>query len=105
MSRSETEPTRNPPEDPQRNAADNAKAPLQDRPVSHPDHPIVDAPEAADGARKGGEDTSPPDPAASGAAPVRDAGPAEMDLPPKRWTRTDEESDASFPASDPPGNY
>ena len=37
--------------------------------------------------------------------PVRDAGPKEMQNPPRKWTREDEESDESFPASDPPGNY
>lgn len=37
---------------------------------------------------------------------VRDAGPAAMRDPSGRaWTSVDEESDQSFPASDPPGNY
>ncbi|MEI4469736.1 hypothetical protein [Frigidibacter sp. MR17.24] len=36
---------------------------------------------------------------------VRDAGRGQMDDPPERWCREDEESDESFPASDPPGNY
>lgn len=36
---------------------------------------------------------------------VRPAGPGQMDMPPKSWTKTDEEVDESFPASDPPGNY
>ncbi len=36
---------------------------------------------------------------------VRPAGRKEMDLPPSKWTKTDEEADESFPASDPPGNY
>ncbi|MDH2326666.1 hypothetical protein QCN27_07270 [Cereibacter sp. SYSU M97828] len=36
---------------------------------------------------------------------IRPAGPKEMENPPKDWTKTDEESDESFPASDPPGNY
>jgi len=36
---------------------------------------------------------------------VRPAGRKEMDAPPKTWTKTDEETDESFPASDPPGNY
>lgn len=37
---------------------------------------------------------------------VRDSGPAAMaDAPKHAWTKTDEESDESFPASDPPGNY
>jgi len=40
------------------------------------------------------------------ANPVRDAGPEAMRDEPKRpWTKTDEEIDESFPASDPPGNY
>lgn len=36
---------------------------------------------------------------------VRPAGTRKMDMPPKDWSKTDEEADASFPASDPPGNY
>jgi len=36
---------------------------------------------------------------------VRDAGPDAMRDPPKGWSKTDEEDDESFPASDPPGNY
>ena len=36
---------------------------------------------------------------------VRDAGPESMENPPKDWEETDEESDESFPASDPPANY
>ncbi len=36
---------------------------------------------------------------------VRDAGPAAMRSTPKSWSKTDEESDQSFPASDPPANY
>jgi hypothetical protein len=36
----------------------------------------------------------------SGAA--RSAGPEAMRDPPKEWTRVDEASDESFPASDPP---
>lgn len=36
---------------------------------------------------------------------VRPAGREEMDAPPKTWSKTDEEVDESFPASDPPGNY
>jgi hypothetical protein len=37
--------------------------------------------------------------------PVRDAGRDAMSMPPRQWTRLDETLDASFPASDPPGNY
>ncbi len=37
--------------------------------------------------------------------PVRPAGPENMENPPKRWDMVDEESDQSFPASDPPANY
>jgi hypothetical protein len=37
---------------------------------------------------------------------VRDAGPEAMrDTPKRPWTKTDEEIDESFPASDPPSNY
>jgi hypothetical protein len=37
--------------------------------------------------------------------PVRPAGPKDMRDPPKRWDKVDEQSDESFPASDPPANY
>jgi hypothetical protein len=37
--------------------------------------------------------------------PVRPAGPQDMRDPPKEWDKVDEESDESFPASDPPANY
>lgn len=37
--------------------------------------------------------------------PIRPAGAESMQTPPKRWDIVDEQSDASFPASDPPGNY
>lgn len=46
-----------------------------------------------------------------GAEPVKDhtyvrpAGRKKMDLAPSTWSKTDEELDESFPASDPPGNY
>lgn len=41
-----------------------------------------------------------------GNSKVRDAGPDAMRDPTKQaWTKTDEESDQSFPASDPPSNY
>ena len=37
---------------------------------------------------------------------VRDAGPDAMrDTPRHPWTTEDQQSDESFPASDPPGNY
>lgn len=36
---------------------------------------------------------------------VRPAGRKAMDMPPATWSKTDEEVDESFPASDPPGNY
>lgn len=40
------------------------------------------------------------------AGAVRDAGPGAMrDKPVREWTKADEESDESFPASDPPANY
>ncbi len=39
------------------------------------------------------------------AAEVRTAGRKEMRDPPRDWDIVDEQSDESFPASDPPGNY
>jgi len=33
---------------------------------------------------------------------VRTAGPSEMRDPPERWSKVDQASDESFPASDPP---
>lgn len=36
---------------------------------------------------------------------VRPAGPENMKDPPKDWKKVDQESDESFPASDPPANY
>jgi hypothetical protein len=40
-----------------------------------------------------------------GPGQVRPAGRETMDMPPSTWSKTDEEVDESFPASDPPGNY
>ncbi len=36
---------------------------------------------------------------------VRDSGPEAMRDPPREWNETDEASDQSFPASDPPATY
>jgi hypothetical protein len=36
---------------------------------------------------------------------VRDAGASSMADKPREWTKADEISDESFPASDPPGTY
>ena len=36
---------------------------------------------------------------------IRPAGPESMEDPPENWDQVDEESDESFPASDPPANY
>lgn len=36
---------------------------------------------------------------------VRNAGPESMENPPDEWDGVDQESDESFPASDPPANY
>lgn len=41
----------------------------------------------------------------SGSTHVRDSGPEHMTTPPKSWSKTDEASDESFPASDPPSTY
>jgi uncharacterized membrane protein YebE (DUF533 family) len=39
-------------------------------------------------------------------AKIRDAGPQAMaDTPKREWTKEDEMSDESFPASDPPATY
>lgn len=38
-------------------------------------------------------------------AKVRNAGPEGMRSDPPRWDKTDQASDESFPASDPPANY
>jgi uncharacterized membrane protein YebE (DUF533 family) len=39
-------------------------------------------------------------------AKVRDAGPGAMaDTPQREWTKEDQASDESFPASDPPATY
>jgi uncharacterized membrane protein YebE (DUF533 family) len=40
-----------------------------------------------------------------GQAQIRDSGADAMRDKPDTWSKTDEESDESFPASDPPGNY
>lgn len=37
--------------------------------------------------------------------PIRPAGPENQKDPPPDWSKTDEEGDESFPASDPPANY
>jgi uncharacterized membrane protein YebE (DUF533 family) len=64
--------------------------------------------------QKAVDDQSHPAPAAFAAgqnvphdpAPVRDAGPDAMrDDIQRPWTVEDQQSDESFPASDPPGNY
>ena len=42
----------------------------------------------------------------AGATQIRNAGPDAMaDEPSRDWTKTDEELDETFPASDPPANY
>lgn len=46
-----------------------------------------------------------PRPAPDRRPEVRDAGTEAMANPPKKWNETDETSDESFPASDPPGKH
>ena len=36
---------------------------------------------------------------------IRPAGPENMQSPPGDWDEVDQQSDESFPASDPPANY
>lgn len=55
-------------------------------------------------AEAGGED-SPSSSVGEDPDYVRPAGRKTMDMPPASWSKTDEEVDESFPASDPPGNY
>ena len=43
--------------------------------------------------------------AAGNATQVRNAGAQSMRDEPRRWSATDEASDESFPASDPPATY
>lgn len=51
-------------------------------------------------------DTSPAAFATGQSGNVRDAGPGAMrDNSSETWSKSDEESDQSFPASDPPANY
>lgn len=44
-------------------------------------------------------------PMATPPQPVRDAGPDAMRDEQRQWGRTDQRSDESFPASDPPSTY
>lgn len=46
-----------------------------------------------------------PEPRTAGFTQVRDAGPENMETTPRRWSKTDEAIDESFPASDPPATY
>ncbi len=62
--------------------------------------------EAERGAVRPSEPTQPAFAGNQGDATVRDAGPAAMrDHSGEPWSATDQASDESFPASDPPGNY
>lgn len=53
----------------------------------------------------GTPDSKDPDDKADPIRPVRPAGPESMRDPPKKWDEVDEDSDESFPASDPPATY
>lgn len=55
-----------------------------------------DAPKAAFAAGEGG---------AENFSQVRNAGPEAMRDQPRHWSKADEASDESFPASDPPSTY
>ncbi|MCB1496047.1 MAG: hypothetical protein KDJ86_09700 [Bauldia sp.] len=64
----------------------------------------------ADDDRKNERDPSPPagkrpDEEVVPPPPVRPAGPDSMRDPPKEWDEVDEDSDESFPASDPSAKY
>lgn len=53
-----------------------------------------------------GDSPSPAFAGNQGGATIRDAGPKAMrDKTARDWNKVDQESDASFPASDPPANY
>jgi len=45
------------------------------------------------------------EPEHAGFTNVRNAGPGQMSEPPATWSKIDEASDESFPASDPPSTY
>lgn len=51
------------------------------------------------------KDSDSPAFAAGQTGSVRNAGQESMRDKPMSWSKTDEESDESFPASDPPANY
>lgn len=80
---------------PQSGGADVRGGNRPDQPLKH----VNDDPEdlGSSGPGPAGQDAS--------ADHVRVAGRKEMDMPPRQWDKVDEESDESFPASDPPGNY
>lgn len=85
------------PKDPKPEKTDYAQAPRsQKQPGQDLDPTTKPRAEPAPGEPEPGQDIG---------KDIRPAGPQDMAVKPKDWSKTDEELDESFPASDPPGNY